>query len=107
MPTPANRLDVTIDALLAGEPTRGSRLAETAALLHASLPPVPPSLAFENRLHHRLHGRAPRAWLQLTPTRLIAAGAVSSAAVGVTALAVWRTTRRQPAGRTWRSSRSR
>jgi hypothetical protein len=99
MSTPAVRLDAVIDELLAGSAPRGDTLSEIAMLAHAALRPMPPSVGFEARLRHRLQGHAP--WRGFRPNRFIAAGAVSSAAVGVTALAVWRTPRRQPAGRLW------
>jgi hypothetical protein len=65
---------------------------------------LPPGRIFEERLARRLavpglaqrlRERAAAARRAMTPTRLIAAGAVSSAAVGVTALAMWRGGRRQ------------
>ncbi|HEX5397267.1 MAG TPA: hypothetical protein VFX74_09315 [Candidatus Limnocylindria bacterium] len=101
MPTPHARLDAAVDTLLAGEPLRDGGLAEVARLVHAALGPIPPSFRFEDRLQRKLRGVSRIAWPQLSPGRLIAAGAVSSAAVGVTALAVWRTSRRQAAARPW------
>jgi hypothetical protein len=101
MPTPHARLDAAVDTLLAGEPVRGGELAEVASLVHAALGPLPPNTRFEDRLRRRLRGPSRITWPQLSPSRLIAAGAVSSAAVGVTAFAVWRTSRRQAAGRAW------
>ncbi len=101
MPTPAERLDAAVDALLAGEPRHGGGLVELARLVHDALPPVPAGVRFEQALRRRLTGRSRVAWAQLTPSRLIAAGAVSSAAAGFTALALWRTSRRQPAHRLW------
>ncbi len=106
-PTPAERLDAALSALLADEPRRDPALPRAAALLKAALSPVPPSAGFEERLARRLTGgglgerlrqRAVLARRELTPARLIAAGAVSSAAVGVTVLAVWRTGGRRQAG---------
>lgn len=94
-------------------------LAETAALVSSALPPLPAGRRFEDWLAQRLADAAEREMAphaiqraastiaELTrrelrnPRRLIAAGAVSSAAVGVvgmTALIVWRGTRRNPAG---------
>ncbi len=100
MSTPVERLDAVVDALLAGEQRRGAELVEIATLVRDALRPVPAGRRFEDRLRRRLTGSGRVGWRQLaTPGRLIAAGAVSSAAVGVTALAVWRTARRQPAGR--------
>lgn len=101
MPTRPARLDAAVDTLLAGEAVRGSELADVASLVHAALGPVPPSFCFEDRLRRRLRSSPRIAWPQLSPSRLIAAGAVSSAAVGVTALAVWRTSRRQAVNRPW------
>lgn len=101
MPTPPARLDAAVDTLLAGEPVREGELADLASLVHAALGPIPPSSRFEDRLRRRLQGASRIAWPQLSPSRLIAAGAVSSAAVGVTAFAVWRTSRRQAAARPW------
>ncbi len=101
MPTRPARLDAAVDTLLAGQPVRGGELADIASLVHAALGPVPPSSRFEDRLRRRLRNSPRIAWPQLSPSRLIAAGAVSSAAVGVTALAVWRTSRRQAVDRPW------
>lgn len=108
IPTPAERLDAAVEAMLLGARTYGDTLSDVAALVHAALPPIPPGAGFEARLAKRLSGAGVRDRLrvtavatrrQLTPIRLIAAGAVSSAAVGVTAFAVWRTSRRPPAHR--------
>jgi hypothetical protein len=113
--SPAERLDAAIDALLNARRFVGNgardggegELIGTAVLLQAALPPVPPGTTFEERLARRLaepglaqrlRERAATARRAVTPTRLIAAGAVSSAAVGVTALAVWRGGRRQAGG---------
>ncbi len=103
--TPADRLDEAIDALLAGERAPVDtqlRPALTAAeLLRSTLTPVPPGTRFQLALAERIHApglgeRALRAVTGSVRGRLIAAGAVSSAAVGVgvTAYAVWRTTHR-------------
>jgi hypothetical protein len=108
----AERLDAAIAALFDGHRLVGHDRAEggllgTAALVQAALPPLPPGVAFEERLGRRLAERGLARRLReraaavrgaLTPTRLIAAGAVSSAAVGVTALAMWRGGRRQAGG---------
>jgi hypothetical protein len=118
-PPPAERVDTGVSDLLAGRlplvvgPDRAAR-AEVARLVQAALPPIPAGLVFEERLAERLRGgglvdrlrrqaaavgqQAVAARRQLTPTRVITAGAVSSAAVGVTALAVWAGGRRS-AGR--------
>jgi hypothetical protein len=107
-PTPAERLDAAVDSILVGARAYGDTLSDVAALVHAALPPIPPGAGFEARLARRLGGAGMRDRLrvaavatrrQLTPVRLITAGALSSAAVGVTAFAVWRTSRRQPAQR--------
>lgn len=112
--TTAQRLDEAIDKVLAGdrpvvEPEL-RRLVEAAELLSSALPPLPTGARFEARVAARLASSSPlvraaeavgaAARRELRhPRRLIAAGAVSSAAVGVTvtALAVWRTSRRQGA----------
>ncbi|MGH2427276.1 MAG: hypothetical protein ACRDGV_00095 [Candidatus Limnocylindria bacterium] len=106
-PTRAERLDRAVDAILGGQPLSTAAatvasdaalrpLVEAAALLRSALTPFPASERFEARLGARLAAaRGTRALRQ--PARLIIAGAaVSSAAVGVgvTAYAVWRTTRR-------------
>lgn len=109
----AEQLDHAVERLLAGEqPTVDSSmrpLVEAATLVRAALPPIPGAQAFEARVLARLAGRqrpvdAARrrvrrvaAW---RPGRAVAAGAVSSAAIGVTvtAYAVWRS-RRQAAAR--------
>lgn len=109
-PSPAERADAVVSDLLAGRQPHisgadAAELADVAALVRAAVPPLPPSFDFEGRLAERLRDgglvdrlrrqaaaarqHAAAARRQLTPTRLIAAGAVSSAAVGVTALAVW------------------
>jgi hypothetical protein len=112
--TTAQRLDDAIDRILAGdrpavEPELRP-LVDAAALLSSALPPMPAGARFEARVAARLVSSSPLARAaeavgeQLRrelrhPGRLIAAGAVSSAAVGVTvtALAVWRTSRRHGA----------
>ncbi len=97
MSTAALRTDAAVEAVLAGEPPQGA-LGEMTELVHAALRPIPPGVAFEARLRRRLAGATRFAWPQLTPSRLLAAGAVSSAALGVTAVAVY-VSRRQPAHR--------
>jgi hypothetical protein len=85
-------------------------LVDAAALLSSALPPLPAGSRFEARVAARLAASSPLARAAEAvgatvrrelrhPGRLIAAGAVSSAAVGVTvtALAVWRTSRRHSA----------
>ena len=102
--TPADRLDRAVEALLAGErvtPDASLRPALTVAeRLRTTLTPIPPGARFQAALAGRIHAptfgeRTLRA-VNTTKGRLIAAGAVSSAAVGVgvTAYAVWRTSRR-------------
>ena len=108
IPTPAERLDAAVDSILIGARAYGDTLSDVAALVHAALPPIPPAAGFEARLAGRLSGVGMRQRLraamvasrrELTPVRLLAAGALSSAAVGVTVFAVWRTGRRQPVQR--------
>ncbi|MGI8658007.1 MAG: hypothetical protein ACR2K4_04455 [Candidatus Limnocylindria bacterium] len=112
-PSPAERLDHAVDRVLGGET---SQVASTAAglapemrglvtvatQLRVALPALPASPRFEARLGTRLAApggsRDPVAWALRHPGRLIVTGAVGSAVgVGVTAYAVWRTTRRAPA----------
>jgi hypothetical protein len=112
--TTAQRLDEAIDRILAGDrPTVEADLrplVDAASWVSSALAPLPAGQRFEERLAGRLAAsstlaRAAEAVGALArrelrhPGRLIAAGAVSSAAVGVTvtALAVWRTSRRHGA----------
>lgn len=112
--TRADRLDEAVAGLLAGvQPSVDSELAplvDAAARLHAALPPLPVGVRFRTRLEARLVrrrrlSRAAAAISDLTrrelrhPSRILVAGAVSSAAigVGVTAFAVWLGTRRHAA----------
>jgi hypothetical protein len=108
--TLADRLDEAVDAIIAGEPPRPDpALAPALAAaerLRSALAPIPAGLRFEVALADRLSdeglgGRALRAISTAAHNRLVAAGAVSSAAVGVgvTAYAVWRTSRRHTAQR--------
>lgn len=99
--TPADRLDEAVDALLAGD--RAPRVdaalrpaITVAELLRTTLTPVIPGARFQAALAERIHGGGTlRAVAATTRGRLLAAGAVSSAVgVGVTAYAVWRTSRR-------------
>jgi hypothetical protein len=109
--TTAQRLDEAIDRILAGDrPAVDPELrplVDAAALLSSALPPLPAGARFEARVAARLSGSSSLARAAEAvgaaarrelrhPGRLIAAGAVSSAAVGmtVTAFAVWRTSRR-------------
>jgi hypothetical protein len=108
--SPAERLDHAVDVLLAGgRPARDADLRpllETASAVRSALPPIPAGRGFEVRLLSRLTqaGRVGGAVGALeafarrelrNPAHLLAAGAVSSAAVGVTvtAVAVWRSRR--------------
>ena len=112
-PSAAERLDRAIDGLLDGlspvaaaaaagtEPGSGTlvRLANELRDVLAA-PPVAPR--FEARLGSRLASagatRDPVAWALRHPEMLIVTGAVGSAVgVGVTAYAVWRSTRRSSA----------
>ncbi|HEX2221000.1 MAG TPA: hypothetical protein VHK06_00580 [Candidatus Limnocylindria bacterium] len=110
----AEQLDAAVSQLLAGGRISGPLepelrpLVRAARLLARALAPVPVAPRFEARVGARLADTAERPLArrvrglgELTreirhPGRLIAAGAVSSAAVGVgvTALAVWRGGRR-------------
>jgi hypothetical protein len=106
--TRAERLDRAVDALLAGRPVAPPLdpslrpLVDLAAALRSALLPVPAGSRLEARLASRLVMRSPlndgiralgmRARRELrSRERLLLAGAVSSAAVGVgvTAYAVW------------------
>jgi hypothetical protein len=100
-----DRLDEAVDSLLAGDrpmvDVELRPLIEVAGRLADALRPVPAGRAFELALSRRLAGegegllrRAARGFGR--PGRLLAAGALSSAAVGVTvtAYAVWRSSRR-------------
>lgn len=108
--SPAERLDDAVDVLLAGgRPPRDAAirpLLEAAAMVRTAVPPIPASRGFEARLLTRLTqaGAVAGAVGALEafarrelrhPARILAAGAVSSAAVGVTvtAVAVWRSRR--------------
>ena len=109
-PSAAERLDHAVDGVLDGfppsvaaaaagiEPT-GRPLVALAAELRATLVLPPTAPRFEARLGSRLASsgppRDPVAWALRHPGRLIVTGAVGSAVgVGVTAYAVWRSSRR-------------
>jgi hypothetical protein len=109
----AERLEHAVEQLMAGDrPVADGAMApllETAALVRAALPPVPSGEALDARLLAQITQRrrvnvavdALEAFARRElrhPGRLIAAGAVSSAAVGmtVTAVAVWRSRRHAP-----------
>jgi hypothetical protein len=108
-PTLAERLDRAVDDVLIGVPpavaaaTAGldapdRPLVATAATLRSSLGASLVAPRFEARLGARLSGAA-GPWILRHPGRLIVTGAVGSAVgVGVTAYAVWRSTRRSSAG---------
>jgi hypothetical protein len=103
----AERLEHAVEQLMAGDQPVADRamapLLEAAELVRAAMPPIPGGDALDARLMAQLTQRRrvtvavdaleafARRELQ-HPGRLIAAGAVSSAAVGVTvtAVAVWR-----------------
>lgn len=111
----AERLDRAVDQLVAGArpaaaaagaglDTAGRRLVETADRFRLSLVPIAVAPRFEARLGARLSGVDPSrdavGWALRHPGRLIVTGAVGSAVgVGVTAYAVWRSSRRAAAHR--------
>lgn len=99
--SPAQRLDRAVDALLIGtHPAVDASLrplVEVAAMIRASLVPVPPGARFEERLSRRLRGSTVpgrRRRELLTPQRLLLTGAVGSAVGMAAAVAVWRAARR-------------
>jgi hypothetical protein len=114
-PTVAERLDRAVDLLLGGSPPAAAALTagidphrrfrvDGADLLRRSLPLSPVAPRFEARLGARLAMPAasldPMGWARRHPGTLIVTGAVGSAVgVGVTAFAVWRSTRRMSASR--------
>ena len=100
-PTPAERLDQAIDAVLAGSPapvaaavagvSPTDRSLVDSATLRATLASSLVAPRFEARLGARLAGVSGTPWILRHPGRLIVTGAVGSAVgVGVTAYAVWR-----------------
>jgi len=101
-PTPAERLDHAVDAVLSGAPapvaaaaagvtTADRPLVDAAATLRATFGTSLVAPRFEARLGARLAGVAGTPWILRHPGRLIVTGAVGSAVgVGVTAYAVWR-----------------
>jgi hypothetical protein len=110
-PTRAERLDHAVDAVLAGSPAASAAalaglapsdapLVRAAAAVHGALAEPLVSSRFEARVGARLSGATAAPWILRHPGILVT-GAVGSAAVGVgvTAFAVWRSTRRRPAGR--------
>jgi hypothetical protein len=108
-PSAAERLDRAVDGILgglspsiaaaaAGTDAGTRRLVALAAELRTTLVPPPVGSRYEARLAARLApdpSRDPVAWALRHPGRLIVTGAVGSAVgVGVTAYAVWRSSRR-------------
>jgi hypothetical protein len=109
-PSTAERLDRAVDGVIdglspgvaaasAGIDPGGRQLVALAAELRASMAAPPVAPRFEARLGTRLATvgppRDPVAWALRHPGRLIVTGAVGSAVgVGVTAYAVWRSSRR-------------
>lgn len=105
-PTLAERLDHALDDLFVGAspalaaagaavPAADRRLVEMAAALRATLGASLVSPRFEARLGARLANVVAGPWVLRHPGRLIMTGAVGSAVgVGVTAYAVWRSTKR-------------
>jgi hypothetical protein len=109
-PSTAERLDRAVDGVLdghspgvaaaaAGIEPAGRQLVALAAELRATMAAPPVAPRFEARLGTRLAPtgppRDPVAWALRHPGRLIVTGAVGSAVgVGVTAYAVWRSSRR-------------
>ena len=108
-PSAAERLDRAVDGILdglspqlaaasCGIDAASHPLVALANDLHAALVPPPVSTRYEARLGARLATqpvRDPVAWAFRHPGRLIVTGAVGSAVgVGVTAYAVWRSSRR-------------
>ena len=109
-PSASERLDRAVDGILdgmspgvaaaaAGMEPAGLPLVALAAELRATMAAPPVAPRFEARLGTRLApsgpNRDPVAWALRHPGRLIVTGAVGSAVgVGVTAYAVWRSSRR-------------
>ncbi|HEY6609303.1 MAG TPA: hypothetical protein VI277_08925 [Candidatus Limnocylindria bacterium] len=96
-------VDHLFDGVTPGEAAALSRvdpgdrpLLRAASALHAALGSAPlASPRFEARLGARLAGLGAAPWILRHPGRLIVTGAVGSAVgVGVTAYAVWRSSRR-------------
>jgi hypothetical protein len=104
--TVAVRLDRAVDQLLVGSSPAVAAasagldgmqrpLVETAAALRTSLGSTVVAPRFEARLGSRLSGATAGRWVLRHPGRLIVTGALGSAVgVGVTAFAVWRSSRR-------------
>jgi len=114
-PSVAERLDRALEQVILGaQPSvaaarsgldaPGRPLVHLAERVRDALTAPSVSPRFEARLGARLSGAAasrdPMAWALRHPGRLIVTGAVGSAVgVGVTAFAVWRSTRRPSPGR--------
>ena len=111
-PSAAERLDHAVDGVLdglspvaaaaaAGTDAAGRPLVLLAAELRAFLAAPPVAPRFEARLGARLagavHSRDPVAWAMRHPGTLFVTGVGSAVGVGVTAYAVWRSTRRSGA----------
>jgi hypothetical protein len=106
--TTAERLDHAIDAVLDGAPATLAAagagvgpaersLVDAAVALRDAVAGSLVAPRFEGRLGSRLAQAAHGPWFVRHPGRLIVTGAVGSAVgVGVTAYAVWRSTRRGP-----------
>ena len=81
----------------------GRSLLEVARDIGRALPLPPVAPRFEARLGARLSGAAPQrdpvGWALRHSGRLIVTGAVGSVGVGVTAYAVWRSSRRPASAR--------
>lgn len=115
IPSVAERLDRALEQLVggvspavaaasAGMDGSGRSLVDIGDRVRIALPTPPVAPRFEARLGARLSSAASArdavAWAMRHPGRLIVTGAVGSAVgVGVTAFAVWRSSRRTPAGR--------
>jgi len=105
-PTRAERLDRAVDEVLdgvtpgiaaasVGLDQSGRPLVRTAASLRGAFEATLVAPRFEARLGARLAGATGSPWILRHPGRLIVTGAVGSAVgVGVTAYAVWRSSRR-------------
>ena len=110
-PSRAEQVDRLLEAITSGEPMPPAidpslrPLAEVASTMRDVLAPVPVGLGFERRLGARLAAASrqrPVVQLRLNGRLIVTGAAVSSAVgVGVTAYAVWRSSRRQPAHRFW------
>ena len=111
-PSAAERLDHAVDGVLeglspvvaaaaAGTEPSGRPLVLLAAELRTILAAPPVAPRFEARLGARLagavHARDPVAWAMRHPGTLLVTGVGSAVGVGVTAYAVWRSTRRSGA----------